>query len=124
MSYYIPETKQYLKNLNEDKMDIYRWSNSIVDPVSGVTRKGLSLLHSELKCGLSFKNNYNENKNDPGYDLKTIPIIFCDPETDIKASDILIITTRSSLSYRLKCGEPNGYGGSHIQVTCSRYEDE
>ena len=123
MSYYIPETKQYLKNLYEDKMDIYRWSNSLVYPITGVTRKGLSLIHSNVICGLSFKNNYNENKNDPGYDLNTLPIIFCDPSTDIKASDILEVTNRAGAQYKLKCGEPNQYGGSHIQVTCTRYED-
>ena len=104
-------------------MDIYRWSNSAVDE-NGITRPGLILIHSDISCGLSFKNNYNERKNDPGYDLNTLPVIFCDPSTDIKTSDILEVTTRATVSYRLKCGEPNHFGGSHIQVTCSRYEDE
>ena len=121
--FYIPENKQYLNNLNEDKMDIYRWSNSTVDTITGITRPGLSLLQSDVKCGLSFKNLYNETKNDPGYDLNSLPIIFCDPSTDIKASDILEVTNRAGAKYKLKCGEPNQYGGSHIQVTCTRYED-
>ena len=121
--FYIPENKQYLNNLNEDKMDIYRWSNSAVDTITGITRPGLSLLQSDVKCGLSFKNLYNETKNDPGYDLNSLPIIFCDPSTDIKASDILEVTNRAGAQYKLKCGEPNQYGGSHIQVTCTRYED-
>jgi len=121
--YYIPENKQYLNLLNEDKMDIYRWSNLAVDE-NGITRPGLILIHSDISCGLSFKNLYNETKSDPGYDLNSLPMIFCDPSTDIHTSDILIVTTRSSNTYKLKCGEANHYGGSHIQVTCSRYEDE
>ena len=122
MNYFIPETDQSLKHLYEDKMNILRWGD-VKDPITGVTRKDTATVYSNIDCGLSFKNLYNQTENKPGYDLSTTPIIFCGPETDIQTSDILEVTTRSGRVYKLKCGEPNGYGGSHIQVTCSRYED-
>lgn len=119
--YFIPDNSKIVSLLYEDTMNIYRWSD--IKDSNNITRPGLSFIGTE-KCGLSFKNNYNLELNNPGQDVSTEPIIFSLDSVDLKDGDILSVTTRHGKVYNLKCGEPLYYGGSHVQVTCVRYEDE
>lgn len=121
--YYIPDNSKLISNLYEDLMNIYRWQN-LPDPVTGMTRPQLTQLATGVACGLSFKNNYSSEDFDPSNNVSTDPMVFADYKVDLEFGDILEVTTRSGKVYNVKCSEPLYYGGSHVQVTCERYEDE
>ncbi|MDD2401692.1 MAG: hypothetical protein PHD60_05710 [Clostridia bacterium] len=90
-----------LERLWKDKMDIYRWKETVVNKV---TKSSEQLKYSNVKC--HYSKGSLTNKGDNGVPtLINSYKLFCSLETDLKEGDKVIVTQRNSKQVTLSVGE-------------------
>lgn len=102
-----------LESTYHDTMTIYR--NTYKENEFGVSEDRKNLIAKDIKCALSKKDlpTIGEETN-----LVTTYMIFCNPETDIQAGDILEVIAQG-LEYELIVGDMFKYP-SHIEVAVNK----
>lgn len=96
-----------LERLWKDRMNIYRWKESIVNKV---TKSKEELLHSNVKCHYSAGSLTDIDGEVPT--LKNSHMLFCSIDTDILEGDKVIVTQRNGKKVTLTVGEGFAYFSS------------
>lgn len=104
-----------LERLWKDKMDIYRWTDSIVN---GVTKSTESKLHSAVKCQYS-KGSLTDTGTEGVPSIINSYTLFCSLETDLKEGDKVIVTQRNGKVITLSVGEGFPYS-DHQEFSVKR----
>lgn len=91
-----------LERLWKDRMDIYRFIETVVN---GFTKNKEQLLYTDVKCQYS-KGSLNDTGTDEGIpSLVNSYTLFCGLDTDIKEGDKVIVTQRNGRKVTLSVGE-------------------
>lgn len=103
-----------LNRLWKDKMDIYRWEESVVNNVTKSTKK---LKHSDVKCHYSKGSLTDAGEGIPV--LKKSSTLFCSLETDLLEGDEVIVTQQTGRKITLTIGEGFPYS-NHQEFAVKR----
>lgn len=90
-----------LERLWKDKMDIYRWEETVVN---NVTKNVEVLKDSNIKCHYS-KGSLTDTGTEGVPTLINSYTIFCSLETDLKEGDRVIVTQKNGRQVTLSVGE-------------------
>ena len=104
-----------LERLWKDKMDIYRWVDSIVN---GVTKSTESKIHSDVKCQYS-KGSLTDTGTEGTPTIINSYTLFCSLETDLTEGDKVIVTQRNGKVITLAVGEGFPYS-EHQEFSVKR----
>lgn len=96
-----------LERLWKDRMDIYRWKNTVVNRV---TKSKEQLLHSNVKCHYS-KGSLADTGTEGVATLVNSHTLFCSADTDLIEGDRVIVTQRNGKKITLTVGEGFSYSG-------------
>lgn len=100
----------HLQRLWKDKMDIYRFAETVVN---GVTKNKEQLIYTNVKCQYS-KGSLNDKGTEDGIpSLVNSYTLFCGLDTDIKEGDKVIVTQRNGRKITISVGE--GFPYTHHQ---------
>jgi len=104
-----------LERLWKDRMDIYRWEDTIVN---GVTKSTEQSIDTNIKCQYS-KGSLTDTGTGGVPTLINSYILFCSVETNIKEGDKVIVTQRNGKQVTLSVGEVFSYSG-HMEFSVKR----
>lgn len=89
------------------------------DEVTKQTVKKMILVTQDIKCRLS-KNKANSiNRTDNNNDVNNEYTLFMQCDVNIQAGDKVELCRESKEVYKLVCGKPFVYCGSHLEVAVS-----
>lgn len=96
-----------LERLWKDRMDIYRWEESVVNRV---TKNKEKLLDSNIRCHYS-KGSLADVGDNETPTLVNSHSLFCSVDTDLIEGDSVIVTQKNGKKVKLTVGEGFAYSG-------------
>lgn len=89
-----------LERLWKDRMDVYRWTDNVVN---NVTKSVENLLYTDVKCKYSKGSLTDAEEGVPN--IKNRHTLICGIDTDLKEGDEIIVTQRTGKKVTLSVGE-------------------